>query len=59
LIKPHPTPNEIDPGKQQSRPEQTGWGYRVAWEAERTEVIDEQRANQLPGNDGRKEERGP
>ena len=23
------------------------------------EVIDEQRANQLPGNDGRKEERGP
>ena len=58
-MKPHLAPNEVNAGKQQGRPAQPGWGDRVAWEAERPEVIDEQRADQLPGDDGRKEERGP
>jgi hypothetical protein len=45
--------------QQQGRPEQPGWGDRVVRETQRTEVIDDQRADQLPGDNCRKEERGP
>ena len=58
-IKPHLPPNEVNSDKQQGRPKQPGWGDWVVRETQSTEVIDDQRADQLPGDDGREEERGP
>jgi hypothetical protein len=48
------SPNEVNSDKQQGRPEQLRWGDRVVRETQSTEVIDDQRADQLPGDDGSK-----
>jgi hypothetical protein len=52
-IKPPLPPNEVNTDKQQGCPEQPG----VVRETQCTDVIDDQQADQLPGDDGRKEER--
>jgi hypothetical protein len=51
LINRHLLPNEVNADKQQVRPEQPGWRDRVVRETQRTQLIDDQRADQLPGDD--------